>query len=117
MNDDQLEASLKNLKSSSREPDAIDTCLEERMMELNTMVKKKRLRTKKLAAIMAVFLIFGTGFIALGGDTAVMNYIVPSSELDIEGNPIPYDFSVGKWLHQLHDHLWDHFHESHPNDE
>ncbi len=113
MNNDQLEACLRNLKSSSREPDRIDGCLEGRMMELCTSAKKKRVRTKRLAAIMALLLVSGTGFVALGGDSAVMNYVSPSTEKDAEGNPVPYDFSLGKWMHRLHDHLWEHFHRHH----
>ena len=113
MNEDQLEVCLRNLKSSSREPDKIDRCLEERMMELCSDLKKNRRRTKRLAATVALLLISGTGFVALGGDSAVMNYISPSTEKDAEGNPVPYDFNWGKWMHGLHDHLWEHFRSLH----
>ena len=113
MNEDQLEACLKNLKSSSREPDKIDGFLEERMMELCSGLKKNRRRTKRLAVIMALLLVSGTGFVALGGDSAVMNYIAPSAEKDAEGNSLPYDFSLGRWMHGLHDHLWEHFRKLH----
>ncbi len=113
MNDDQLEVCLRNLKSSSREPDSIDGCLEERMMELQSGLNKSRRRTKRWAVIMALLLVSGTGFVALGGDSAVMNYIAPSTEKDAEGNPVPYDFSWGKWMHGVHDHLWQHFRRHH----
>ena len=110
MNDDQLEARLRDLKSSSREPDRLDTSLEDRMMKLSTCTTKNRIRTKRLVAVMAVFLAMGTGFVALGGDAAVVNYISPSTEKDADGNIVPHDFSVGKWFHEVHDHLWNHFH-------
>ena len=113
MNDDQLEACLRNLKSSSREPDKIDGYLEERMMELCSNTRKKCRRTKQVAAIMALLLVSGTGFVALGGDSAVMNYISPSTEKDAEGNPVPHDFSLARWMHRIHDHLWEHFRSHH----
>ncbi|HUP78841.1 MAG TPA: hypothetical protein VM260_09815 [Pirellula sp.] len=113
MNEDQLEACLKKLKSSSREPDKIDGCLEKRMMELCSGLKKNRRRTKRLAVIMALLLVSGTGFVAFGGDSAVMNYIAPSAEKDAEGNPVLYDFSWGKWMHSIHDHLREHFRSQH----
>jgi hypothetical protein len=113
MNNDQLETCLRSLKSSSCEPDKIDGDLEERMMNLCVSTRTKRRRMNQLAAIAAVLLISGTGFVALGGDTAVMNYISPSTEKDEEGNTIPHDFSVGKWMHSLHDHLWEHFRRHH----
>lgn len=113
MNDDQLEACLRNLKSSSSEPDNIDSCLEERIMELHSGLSKSRRRTKQWALIMAMLLISGTGFVALGGDSAVMNYIAPSAEKDADGNPVPHDFSWSKWMHRVHDHLWQHFHNHH----
>jgi hypothetical protein len=110
MNDEQLEACFRNLKSSSCEPDNVDSQLEERMMDLNASLKKNRRRTKQLAFIMAMLLITCTGFVAVGGDSVVMNLISPSTEKDAAGNPIPYDFNWGKWIHSLHDHLWEHFH-------
>ena len=113
MNNDQLEACLGNLKSSSREPDKVDGCLEERMMELYSSIGKKRRRTKRLAVCMTVLLIAGTSFVALGGDSAVMNYVAPSTEKDADGNPVPYDINWGKWMHSLHDHLWEHFRSHH----
>ena len=116
MNNEQLESCLITLKSSSREPDVINGCLEERMMELHLSLKKRSLRTKRLTAIMALLLVSGTGFVALGGDSAVVNYISPSTEKDAEGNVVPHDFSMGKWLHRIHDHLWEHFHSHHSGD-
>ena len=113
MNDDQLEARLRDLKSSLREPDKLDTCLEDRIMALSTCTTKKCNRKKRLVAVMAVLLVTGTGFVALGGDSAVVNYISPSTEKDAEGNIVPHDFSLGKWFHQVHDHLWEHFHRHH----
>ena len=113
MTKDPLEACLENLKSSSREPDTIDGPLEERMMELSTKLKKKSKRTRRLTAVVALLLISGSGFVALGGDSAVMNYIAPSTELDAQGNPVPYDIDWGGWLHRIHDHLWEHFHGRH----
>jgi hypothetical protein len=110
MNDDQLEACLRSLKSSSREPDTIDSHLEERMMDLSSKIKTRRRRTKRAVVIMALFLVSGMGFVALGGDSAVMNYISPSMEKDAEGNAVPYDFSLAKWMRKMHDHLWEHFH-------
>lgn len=113
MNEDQLDVRLRDLKSSSREPDTFDTCLEDRIMELSACTTKKRRRTKKLAALMAVFLVSGTGFVALGGDSAVVNYISPSTEKDADGNIVPHDFSLGKWFHKIHDHLFEYFHGHH----
>ncbi|MEI8212567.1 MAG: hypothetical protein WCI02_10490 [Planctomycetota bacterium] len=113
MNNDQIEEYLMGLKSSSREPDAIDGELEERMMNLHLSMGKKRLRSRRLAVAMALGLVFGTSFVAMGGDTAVINFVSPSTEKDEDGNPIPHDFSVGKWLHQAHDHLYKHFREFH----
>ena len=113
MNNDQLEACLKDLKSSSYEPDKIDSRLEERMMELSSKLRKKRRKTKHLAVVTVLLLVSATGFVALGGDSVVMNYIAPSTERDAEGNPVPYDFDWGKWLHSVHDHLWQHFHGHH----
>jgi hypothetical protein len=113
MNNDQLEACLKNLKSSSCEPDKIDGRLEERMMELSSKLRKKRRKTKHLAVVTVLLLVSATGFVALGGDSVVMNYIAPSTERDANGNPVPYDFDWGKWLHSVHDHLWEHFHGHH----
>ena len=110
MNDDQLEACLKSLKSSSIEPDRIDVNLEEQMMELNCNIQKRKRRTKRIVTIMALLLASATGFVALGGDSAVMNYISPSTEKDADGNTVPYDFRWGKWLHKMHDHVWEHFH-------
>lgn len=115
MNDDQLEMCLRNLKSSSREPDTIDNNLEERMMGLSSKIKMSRRRTKRIITVMALVLLSGTGFVALGGDSVVMNYIAPSHEKDTEGNPIPSDFSLGKWLHKIHDHVWEHFKSRHGN--
>ena len=63
-----------------------------------------------MVTVMALLLISGTGFVAMGGDSAVMNYISPSTEKDMEGNPVPYDFSLGSWMLKMHDHLWNHFH-------
>ena len=83
------------------------------MMELSSSTIKKSISTKRYVAIMAVLLASGTGFVALGGDSAVVNYISPSTEKDAEGNIVPHDFSMGKWLHGLHDHLWEHFHGRH----
>ncbi len=116
MNNEQLESCLIKLKSSSREPDRIDGCLEERMMELHASTKKRSLRTKRVAAIMALLLVSGTGFVALGGDAAVVNYVSPSTEIDADGKVVPHDFSMGKWLHRMHDHLWEHFHRHHRGD-
>ncbi len=79
-------------------------------MDLYSSMRRRRLRASRCAAAAALFLVLGTGFVALGGDSAVINLISPSTEKDAEGNLIPHDFSVGKWLHRLHDHLWDHFH-------
>ncbi len=110
MINDPLEVCLKNLKSSSREPDEIDGRLEERIMELSTSLRMKKRRSRRFISTMALLLITGTGFVAFGGDSAVMNYIAPSDEKDAEGNPVPYDFNWGHWLHRAHDHLWDHFH-------
>ena len=113
-NDNQLlEACLRKLKSSSREPEEIDERLEERMMELNLNVRKKRTRTKRVATVLALLLVSGTGFVALGGDSVVMNYIAPSNEKDAQGNPVPYDFDWGNWFHSIHNHLWEHFHGHH----
>jgi hypothetical protein len=91
----------------------IDNELEDRMISLYSTMGKKRVRTRRLAVLMALVLVSGTSFVALGGDSVVMNYISPSTEKDADGNPIPYDFSVGKWLHRVHDHLWKHFREFH----
>ena len=113
MNNDQLEACLKSLKSSSVEPDSIDSCLEERMMELCVTTTRKRRRTRRWIAMMALLMVFCTGFVAMGGDRAVLNYLSPSTEMDEEGNLVPHDFSLGKWMHRLHDHLWEHFHGAH----
>jgi hypothetical protein len=113
MNGEQVEAYLLGLKSSSREPDAIDSELEDRMMNLHLSMGRKRRRTRRLAVAMALVLVFGTSFVAMGGDSAVINFISPSTEKDADGNPIPHDYSVGKWLHRIHDHLWKHFREFH----
>ena len=113
MNDDQLEACLKDLKSSSREPDTIDSFLEERVMKMSSNINRKQIRTKRLIVILSVLLVSATGFVALGGDSAVVNYISPSTEKDADGNTVPYDFSIGKWLHNMHDHIYDHFHRQH----
>lgn len=113
MNEDPLETRLRDLKSSPCGPDTFDTCLEDRMMELSTYTMKKRIRTKRFVAMMAVILVAGTGFVALGGDSAVVNYISPSTEKDAEGNIVPHDFSLGKWFHEIHDHVWEHFHGRH----
>ena len=113
MNDDQLEACLRNVKSSSREPDRIDGHLEERMMELFSGTGKRRLRRKRLAAFLAILLVSGSGFVSLGGDSAVMNYISPSTEKDADGNPVPYKMNWGKWMHAVHDHLREHFRSLH----
>jgi hypothetical protein len=113
MNEDQLDVRLRDLKSSSREPDTFDTCLEDRIMKLSTCTTIKRRRTKKLVTMVAVLLVSGTGFVALGGDSAVVNYISPSTEKDADGNIVPHDFSLGKWLHKAHDHMFEYFHDLH----
>lgn len=113
MNEDQLDVRLRDLKSSSRGPDTFDTCLEDRIMKLSTCATKNRKRTQKLVAMMAVLLVAGTGFVALGGDSAVVNYISPSTEKDADGNIVPHDFSLGKWLHKAHDQLFEYFHGHH----
>ena len=82
-------------------------------MDLHASIGRKRFVTRRLAAIMVVFLVTGTGFVAMGGDTAVINYVSPSTEKDAEGNIVPHDFSFGKWMHQMHDHLWHHFQRHH----
>ena len=113
MNEDQLDVRLRDLKSSSREPDTIDTSLEDRIMKLSTCSTMKRRRTKRLVTMVAVLLVSGTGFVALGGDSAVVNYISPSTEKDADGNIVPHDFSLGKWFHKAHDHLFEYFHDLH----
>ena len=116
MNDDQLDKCFQNLKSSVNVPVTIDTRLEERVMELTTCLKNRRTRTRRLVATIALLFVAGTGFVAMGGDSAVINYISPSAELDEQGNPIPYDANWGKWLRSFHDHVWEHFrmhHNSH----
>lgn len=113
MNDDQLEARLRDLKSSSREPDRLDTCLEDRIKKLSTSTTKNRIRTSRLVALMAILLVTGTGFVALGGDAVEVNYISPSREKDADGKIVPHDFSLGKWFHEVHNHLWNHFHGHH----
>lgn len=113
MNDDQVEACFAKLKSSSREPDMIDNELENRMIQLHSKMGRNRIRSRRVAVVMALLLLSGSSFVAFGGDTVVANYIAPSSEKEADGNPIPHDFSIGKWLHQAHDHLWKHFHAMH----
>lgn len=109
MNDDQLEMCLRDMKSSSCEPDKVDGILEEQIMGLSSSLKKGRRSRKQMLTLAAIVLLSATGFVALGGDSAVMNYIAPSQEKDADGNPVPYDFSWGDWMHKIHDHVWDHF--------
>jgi hypothetical protein len=113
MHNDQVESCLRELGSSSREPDGIDKNLEERMMDLHASIGKRSILTRRLAAVVVVLLVTGTGFVAIGGDTAVVNYVSPSTEVDADGNIVPHDFSLGKWMHRVHDHLWDHFRSHH----
>ena len=113
MNEDQLDVRLRDLKSSSREPDTFDTCLEDRIMNLSTCTMQNRKTTKRLVAMMVVLLVSGTGFVALGGDSAVVNYISPSTEKDADGKIVPHDFSLGKWFHKAHDQLFEYFHDLH----
>jgi hypothetical protein len=87
------------------------------MMELSMNLRKKSRRTKRVAIFMALLLVSGTGFVALGGDSVVMNFIAPSAERDAQGNPVPYDFDWGNFFHSIHDHLWEHFHGHHGNGE
>ena len=82
-------------------------------MELCSSTGKSRQRRKRLAAIMAMLFVSGSGFVALGGDSAVANYIFPSTEKDAEGKPVPYELEWGKWMHRIHDHLWEHFRSLH----
>ncbi len=111
MNDDQLDMCLRSLKSSSCEPAEINVVLEERMMNLFSSLKKREGRTRRLATAIALLLIGGTGFIALGGDSMVMNYIVPTSTVDEFGNAV--EPPVPRWgglMRHIHDHLWRHWH-------
>ena len=121
MNDNQLEDCLKNLMASQCGPASVDARLEERIMIEFSKSKSKRRRTRRLAFIGAVFLICGTGFVALGGDLAVMNYISPTSAVDASGNPVSH--SESRWsgfcrhvhvhLMHIHNHLWDHWRSHH----
>jgi hypothetical protein len=43
----------------------------------------------------------------------MVNYISPSTEKDADGNIVPHDFSLGKWFHKAHDHLFEYFHDLH----
>lgn len=110
MNNEKLEMQLRELKSSANAPDDFDRGLEDKILELSVNMQKKRRRARRLTACIALFLVSATGFVALGGDSVVMNYIAPSSDRDAAGNPIPYEVNWGKWLHKMHDHLWEHFH-------
>jgi len=87
---------LRFVVGFSREPDTLDTCLEDRIMELSTCTMKKRIRTTRFLAVMAVLLVTGEGFIALGGDVAMVNCISPSTEKDADGNIVPHEFSLGE---------------------
>lgn len=111
MNNEQLECCLKKLKSSSGEPDIIDDRIEEKMMKEFSVMKSNRTRMRRVAVVFAVLLICCTGFVAVGGDATIKNYISATAEVDENGNPVPDSEPLWTYLmRHVHEHLKSHAH-------
>jgi hypothetical protein len=105
MNDEQLDGLLKALKSSWREPDAIDHRLEERLIKEQGKMTVRRRRVKLAIAVAAVFLVSGVGFVASGGDMMVARYAAASPQESEKITESPVLTYMHGLLRHVHDHL------------
>ena len=106
MNENQLESCLKKLKSSSCEPDGFDEQIEARIRKEFHMLKSNRRRRNRIAVVLAVFVICGTGFVVAGGDETVMQLLSSPTVTDATGNPSEKSNSLwSKFISHIHDHL------------
>lgn len=106
MDDQHLESCLRKLRSSSSEPDSVNASLEERIMKEFAVVKLGKRRAKRVVFALVIFAVCGLGFLAAGGDAAVVNYVAPPTEKGEDGKQIPkYQPMWKPLIHHIHEHL------------
>lgn len=112
MNDQYLESCLQRLKSSACEPENVNERLEERIMEEYAMVQVGNRRSKRIKIALMLLVICSVGFLAAGGDAAVVNGVAGSFEStggdrsQQQNKSIPKYQPIWKMLmHHVHDHI------------